>query len=232
MPALLLALIVWGDWDYVIIHDDPRVSQWSEHIWFLSLSSFQWDKQPRLIWKSLCFLSEPRKVTLQFEPSDFLYSTRVDLFPADIQGLPLWEIETVYCRSEWLTDCTQLLHYVLMLCLYAPVFALADKQSTGIHYSPPLCHGVDPLLLHTSPQMSGYIASHTVLRQQAHMSLSAGSSQGSQAGTPSPSTPPWGPEVTRRHSRAGSGWASCWVEWRWIMSRGKRLTKEQKLCPD
>lgn len=30
-----------------------------------------------------------------------------------------------------------MLHYVLMLCLHAPVFTLADKQSLGIHYSPP-----------------------------------------------------------------------------------------------
>lgn len=149
-----------GDWDHVIIHDDTRVSRRSEHICFLSLS-FQWDKQPRFIWKPLSFHSEPLKVMLQFEPADFFYSARVDSVPVERKHsrsatLRNWGVS---CRSEWLTDCTQLLHYVLMLCPYAPVFALADKQSRGIHYSPPLCLGVDPLQPHTSPQMSGYIAS-------------------------------------------------------------------------
>lgn len=166
---------------------------------------------------------------LQFETPGFLYSARVNSFPAEWKHsrsatLRNWRVS---CRSEWLTDCTQLLHYVLMLCLYAPVFALADKQSRGIHYSPPLRLGLDPLLPHTSPQMSGYIAPPcssqlplSMLCQQAHMSLSAGRSQGIDAGTPSPSTPPWGPRGHPQASRAGSGRASHGVELRWTMSRG------------
>lgn len=35
-----------------------------------------------------------------------------------------------------------------MLCPHAPVFALADRPSRGIHNSPPLRLGVDPLLPH------------------------------------------------------------------------------------
>lgn len=46
-----------------------------------------------------------------------------------------------------------------MLCPYVPIFALADKQSRGVYYSPPLQLRFDPLLPHTSPQMSGYVAS-------------------------------------------------------------------------
>lgn len=80
--------------------------------------SFHWNKQPRLIWKPLSFPSEPLKVMLQFEPSDFLYSARVDSFPAEWKysrsaTLRNWRVS---CWSEWLTDCTQLLHYVFMLC--------------------------------------------------------------------------------------------------------------------
>lgn len=97
---------------------------------------------------------------LQIEPPGFLYSARVNSFPAEWKHsrsatLRNWRVS---CRSEWLTDCTQLLHYVLILCPYAPVFAPADKQSRGTQYSPPLRLGLDPLLPHTSPQMSGYIA--------------------------------------------------------------------------
>lgn len=201
------------------------------YVIFLSHSLFLWDKRPRLIRKQLSFSSELRKVTRQFEPPEFLYSARVDWFPAEwnIQGLPLYEIERVSCRSEWLTDCIQLLHYVLMLCQYAPVFALTYKKSRGIHYPPPLCLGIDPLLPHTSPQMSGYIASHTMLlsaplqcsvsRPACHCQQAA--RRASKLGLQAYQHLPGGPEITHRHSRARSGWASCGVERRWIVLRRK-----------
>lgn len=127
-----------------------------------------------------------------------------------------------------------------MLCLHAPVFTLADKQSLGIHYSPPPPSrlGVDPMLPHAIHRCLATLLHHaplsspSVLRQQAHMSLSSGHSQGIQAWTQSPSTPPRGPQGHPRASHARSGQAACGVEWRWTMSRGEGLMMEQNLYPD
>lgn len=123
--------------------------------------SFQWDKQPQVNLKTIELSFRASKGDDSIWTHYFLYCDRVDSFLAEWKHsrsatLRNWRVS---CRSEWLTDCAQLLHYVLMLCPYAPVFALTDKQSRGIHYAPPLRLGVDPLLPRTSPQMSGYIAS-------------------------------------------------------------------------
>lgn len=206
---------------------------------FITLS-FQWDKQPRLIWKLLSFPSEPLKVMLQSEPPDFLYSARVESFPAEWKHsrsatLRNWRVS---CRSEWLTDCAQLLHYVLMLCLCAPVFALADKQTRGIHYSSPPCLRVDPILPRASPQMSGYIASPCSSRLPPRCSVSRPTCNCQQAASSACGLGRQAhqhlPGVLRGHpqaSRAGSGRANRGVEWRWTMSWGERLTQKQKLCP-
>lgn len=39
MPILLLALIVWGDWDHVVIHDNTRVSLIRAYMLFITLVS-------------------------------------------------------------------------------------------------------------------------------------------------------------------------------------------------
>lgn len=39
MPILLLALIVWGDWYHVVIHDNTRVSLIRAYMLFITLVS-------------------------------------------------------------------------------------------------------------------------------------------------------------------------------------------------
>lgn len=134
-------------------------------------------------------------------------SAKVNSLPAEWKHsrsatLRNWRVD---CRSEWLTDCTQLLHYVLMLRPFAPVFTLANRQNAGIHYSLRLRFVVDPLLPHTSPQMSGYIASLWSLqllpwcfvsKRTCHCQQAA--HRASRPGHQAHQHFPGGPEVTRR----------------------------------
>lgn len=240
MPILLLALIVWGDWGQVIIHDDTRVSQWSEHICFLSHSSFQWDKQPRLIWKLLSFPSEPLKAMLYFQPTDFFVFCKGGFIPSRLKTFNVchsqkWKV--VAEVNDWLTALNWSIMSSCSVLMHLYLHSLTNKLEASItlHLSalgltlcyPTQVHRCLATLLHRGP-----LGSPSVLRQQAHMSLSAGCSQGIQAGTPSPSTLPWRPRGHPQGSRAGWGGANCGVEWRWTVSRGKRLMKKQKLCPD
>lgn len=123
-----------------------------------------------------------------------------------------------------------------MLCPYVPVFALADKQSRG-HYSPPLQLRIDPLLPHTSPQMSGYVASPC----SSQLPLGAPSASphvtvtSRLAGHPcldsKPiNTSPGAPEATRKLAVPGQAGPVVGLnEVDYILRR--KTKKEQKLCP-
>lgn len=66
-----------------------------------------------------------------------------------------------------------------------------------------------------------------------HVTVSTPLTWTSRAGTPSRSTPPWGPRGRPRARRAGSGCDSCGVEGRWVVCQRKGpRTEEQELCPD
>ncbi len=137
--------------------------------------SFQWDKQPRSI---LRFPSGPFKAKSSIWTSWLFVSCQSEFIPRRLKHsrsatLGNWRVS---CRGEWLTGCTSLLHYVLMLCPYAPVFALTCKQNRDIQYSSLLCLGIDPLLftdawLHC---FSVPLSSVPVLLQQTDIPLSVG----------------------------------------------------------
>lgn len=129
-------------------------------------------------------------------------------------------------------------HSVAPLCPYSLSVCTclcACWKSRGIHYST-LPGGWPSAAPHKSTDVRLHrftlSASPSLLRQQAHVSLSAGHSWAIQTGTPSPSTPPRGPWGHPQARRAGLAWASRGVERRGTMSGGERLMKEQKLSPD
>lgn len=153
-----VALMVWGDWDHVIIHDEPWASQRCEHMCFLSHSSFHWDKQPRLIWKPLRFSFRASKGEASVWTSWLFVFCQSGFIPSRVKIFKVCHSQKL--KSQLLKWMINWLHSIAPLCFYALLvctcLAFAVKQRRGICYFPPLFLRVDPLLPCTSPQISGY----------------------------------------------------------------------------
>jgi len=179
-------------------------------------TSFQRDKQHRFIWKPLsCQECHRWCISLNFfYVENIFYVARVDLFPPEWKHsrsatLRNWRVS---CWSERLTDCTQLVRYVFSICLYVRFLTNKVEASITLHPSTSRLTPCCPTQVHRCLATLLLLSSPSVLRQQVHMSLSAGREQGIQAWTWGTSTPPQGRRGHPQTSRARSGWASRWVE--------------------
>lgn len=192
----LLALIVWGDWDHVIIHDDSGASQSSIYALYQAIISARKATEVNLR-NHGAFPSELPKVMLQFEPPDFFAFCQSEFTPGRVKTFRVCHSQKLKSQlREWMINW---LHSIAPLCPHAlsactclcTSWQTQVEASITLHPSAlglTLCCPTD-VWLHCFTVLP---SSPSVLRQQAHMSLSAGRSQGIQAGTPSPSTPPQG----------------------------------------